>query len=794
MIDKKEIQRVLRLWFRPGDVFEIRVLEALTSEYMRPHVESGYFDYEHIEAAADALGRLRGFRGAYVTINPVNPALLARAVNRLRSVGREPTTTDADIVCRRWLPIDCDAERPAGISSSDTEHRAALAKAHEIRTGLSLLDWPEPVLIDSGNGAQLLYAVDLPTQDSGLVQRCLTEIAKAGSPQVKIDLTVHNPARIWRIPGTMNCKGDHTEERPHRMARILNAPAALEIANEDKLHEIIDYTQTDIEDRCNGSTPSFRESAFCLDDWIKQYAPELGDPKAWNGGRKWLFPVCPFNPDHTDKSAVLIQHGSGAVSFRCHHNGCAGKDWRELRELLEPGCYEASPPDPRVDLSGILKQKPENADSRDESPEFALDEVVVNLIAFPKELFRVPGFVRDVMNFCLDTAPSPLPELAFAGALALQGHLAGRKVECMGGIRTNPYIVMLAPSGSGKNHPRRVVRRILSKIGLGNEVIDDTSSGQGIEDRLVATPTLLWQADEIYEMLQAVIKDATGTKEKMMKTLLTLHTSAGDEYTTRVKSGVNGTVISCPHLILFGACTSEGFFKSIDERIIGHGMFARMTLFPTEEQPEPQIPGDLRKIPAPIEHHALQWKNFRPVGSGNIDMEAKSIIGSEEVMSVLRECQLEAHREKMKLQKTGEPDWQLSLWSRAFESILRFALIYACSEAEEPERTALSVEGIRWARKLVRWDIRNKLVMVKKYYYKTEFERYTEEVVALLQRWHKSKGKDTSMPGWLFNRKTKEFAPKVKEAVIQSLKSQERLEVADIQNKGKSGITYRLAH
>ena len=50
------------------------------------------------------------------------------------------------------------------------------------------------------------------------------------------------------------------------------------------------------------------------------------------------------------------------------------------------------------------------------------------------------------------------------------------------------------------------------------------------------------------------------------------------------------------------------------------------------------------------------------------------------------------------------------------------------------------------------------------------------------------------MPGWLFNRKTKEFAPKVKEAVIQSLKSQERLEVASIVNNGKSGVTYRLVH
>ncbi len=70
-----------------------------------------------------------------------------------------------------------------------------------------------------------------------------------------------------------------------------------------------------------------------------------------------------------------------------------------------------------------------------------------------------------------------------------------------GGIRTNPYIIMLAPSGSGKNHPRRVVRKILSKIGLSKEVFEDASSGQGIEDNADYDTQNLWLSDEIYEMI-----------------------------------------------------------------------------------------------------------------------------------------------------------------------------------------------------------------------------------------------------------------------------------------------------
>ena len=41
--DKESIVSALKLWFREGDVFEIRVLDALSPEWMRPHMESGYF-------------------------------------------------------------------------------------------------------------------------------------------------------------------------------------------------------------------------------------------------------------------------------------------------------------------------------------------------------------------------------------------------------------------------------------------------------------------------------------------------------------------------------------------------------------------------------------------------------------------------------------------------------------------------------------------------------------------------------------------------------------------------------
>jgi len=218
--DRDEILRTCQALFAPGQVAELRALDAVTREWRRPHTISGYFDdWEKLAAAAAGIRA----RGIYVTLNPVNPALLARALNRLRDINSgDPATGDGDIVARRWLPIDCDPVRPTGISATAAEHDLARARAREIRDYLGTWGWPEPLLADSGNGAHLLYRVDLPVDDGGLVAGALAALAfRFTDALVVVDEKNFNPARIWKLYGTVAAKGDHTPERPHRLSRLV---------------------------------------------------------------------------------------------------------------------------------------------------------------------------------------------------------------------------------------------------------------------------------------------------------------------------------------------------------------------------------------------------------------------------------------------------------------------------------------------------------------------------------------------------------------------------------------------
>ena len=732
MTDANEITHALHLWFQAGDVFEVRVLDAVSADYRREHIEFGYFDYEHISAVPEALKRLLAFRGVYVTVNPVNPDLLARAVNRLRPAGRNPTTADTDIVRRRWLLIDCDPRRASGVSSSNAEHESALAKAREIRDGLSSLGWPKPVLTDSGNGAQLMYRIDLPADDGELVRRVIGEIAKASSEQVAIDTSVHNPARIWRLPGTMNCKGDSIPERPHRMARILEEPQDIGSVSLEQMQDIVSYQnedpQTDVpDDEWKHTMP-----VFDLDSWITQYCPELGSPQPWKGGRKWIFPVCPFNEAHTNKSAVLIQESSGAVAFKCHHNGCSGNDWRALRELREPGCYDRrEEANSDVDLSGILN--PNRIEKQEkEAPLFP------NPGPVPDKLLSIPGFIDDVVKLSMQSAPYPNRVLSFTGALALLAFLVGRKVQDKRDNRSNIYLIALADSGTGKDHPRKVNFNIAFRAGVAGAIGDAFASGEGLEDALFMHPSMLFQADEFDCIFNTLKYSKDNRAESINEKLLKFYGASNTIYPLRKKASAkkkDGTVheiahIVNPNLVLLGTAIPQYFYESLSRRVLENGLVARCIIVEAGKRgeagnPQPITPSDS------LIRAATYLANLDV--NGNLTNEyPKPLIITEtpEATAALREVQQECDR-RYNFYEAQNEGAAKALWARAHEKVCKLAMLHGISG--NVYNPLITEKSVRWAWKFIDHLTQRMLYMADRYVYENIFDEKCQRAIRKLQ-------------------------------------------------------------
>jgi len=348
------------------------------------------------------------------------------------------------------------------------------------------------------------------------------------------------------------------------------------------------------------------------------------------------------------------------------------------------------------------------------APEPAVDAVpaIVDPGPMPKKLLRIPGFISEVMDHCMATAPYPNRVLAFSGALALQAILAGRKVRDSGRNRTNLYLLGLAHSSAGKDHPRKLNIEILHSAGLSDQIGGQFASGEGIQDALFTQPTMLFQTDEIDGMLQSINKSKDARHENIMGTLLTMFSSANSIFPMRRKAGKESPgVIDQPCLVVFGTAIPDHYYKALSERMLTNGFFARMIVMEAGKRSSGQEPKD-DPPPARVLETAKWWADFQP-GTGNLEQwhpVPRLVKHTPEAREILVEARLQVEAEYNKAE-TRSDEVGTAVWGRVAEHARKLALIHAVSENHlEPEIGRAAAE---WARDFAIHQTRRMLYMAQ---------------------------------------------------------------------------------
>jgi P4 family phage/plasmid primase-like protien len=320
------------------DVIELRAI----FDKSRKRTDVGYFDCAHWDTCVEEAARLnRAGAAVYVTLNPVDPQLLSRYSNRVREWAPS-ATPDREVVRRRWLLVDIDPIRPTDTSATTVQLAAAQTQADTMRAFLREQGWPEPISIMSGNGRHLIYPLDLPNDEASrdLVKGALAGLAaRFDDAAVKVDQTVFNAARITKLPGTVAQKGDHTPHAPHRLAVLEDAPGRDTVVSAAQLRALCptpDNGSRPVVRETGARTPTTRErgSPFDLGEFLERlgtaYTRDMHE-----GRERYRLAACPFDPDHVNGEAAIFRSPDGKLAFKCQHNSCADKHWRDVRALLE---------------------------------------------------------------------------------------------------------------------------------------------------------------------------------------------------------------------------------------------------------------------------------------------------------------------------------------------------------------------------------------------------------------------------------------------------------------------------
>ena len=323
-----EVTRFLQILWQPGDVREVRI----PKHDQWGHTASGYFDSP--EKLAQAALKYDGKANIYLTLNPTDPALLARSVNHIKPKA-ENTTSDADILVRRFLFIDIDSVRPSGISATQGELAAAGELLAKLTQELAGQGWPDPLTCMSGNGYYALYGLDLPnTPDTAeLVGRVLKALAQTyDTPAATIDTTVSNASRIMGLVGTLKMKGDATEDRPHRRSELLSVPDELGPVAESLLEEMAEALAPAPRPASRGGSGRVRPLIDLLTETGIDYREQPPD----GSGITWYhLKRCPFHSDGRNYECGVGQKlPDGPYAGKCFHPEGAGKGWQEFKQAL----------------------------------------------------------------------------------------------------------------------------------------------------------------------------------------------------------------------------------------------------------------------------------------------------------------------------------------------------------------------------------------------------------------------------------------------------------------------------
>ena len=328
-------EAIIRQWY---DIFkdnhelvEIRILDPATRK-----TYSGYFtDIETLLEAIKPYDR----SAIYFTLNVIDYACYSREQRDRISTKVKSTTSDGEIIERKWCLIDVDCEKPSDTNSSDEEKELAKSVVNNVYKFLRDEGFESPVVCDSANGFHLLYkqAMNSTPENTETMKRFLHVLDMFFSTdKVKIDCSTFNPSRICKLYGTYSRKGSDTPERPQRCSSILKVPSEIKITQNEYFEKVASYLpEPEKKDRFN----NYGASSFDLDEFIKEHDIKVAKVEDGKDYRKYVLEECPFCSAHRAPDSAVFKMRDGGFGFKCLHNSCSKYTFKDFRLHYDPNSY-----------------------------------------------------------------------------------------------------------------------------------------------------------------------------------------------------------------------------------------------------------------------------------------------------------------------------------------------------------------------------------------------------------------------------------------------------------------------
>lgn len=416
--------------------------------------------------------------------------------------------------------------------------------------------------------------------------------------------------------------------------------------------------------------------------------------------------------------------------------------------------------------AGLLASAPEEAPAAAPAP-VTIVKAKPKGEDMPDWILNPPGMVGDLAAWIRSTAGCPQPLLALGASLTACGALFGRKIRDDSNGRSNIYMMGVAHSSAGKDHPGDCIERLLNAAGAamilgGSRVTSDTA----IEVALQVCPTQLFLWDELGHFFASIKQAGTGSGGGMhlrtiVPTLMQLYSSPHKLYIGKQKADGELRRIDQPHVCVWGLTSPDVLFKGLSTAELRDGWLGRVITLISDDRPRYSFtkfsppPDSLVQMTQAWVSRAIQ----APDGMGNIAAATTShqivIPTSAEALAVFEGYRDEFYDRMILCDKKGE-DTQY-LWGKALQNARRVALTLAAGDRFDGAE--IGEYHARYGCEFIRWNVQKFGEAVQGNIADNVFESDKQHIVKLLAKAKNigmSKSELTKMTPTFRDRKTRD--------------------------------------
>jgi hypothetical protein len=318
----------------------------------------------------------------------------------------------------------------------------------------------------------------------------------------------------------------------------------------------------------------------------------------------------------------------------------------------------------------------------------------------PEHLTHVPGLVGQLTDWITDTALYPQRCLSLGAALTIVGTAAGRHIAGPTRSGTHLYVVCLAPSGAGKDHPLAAIALVLDAAGMRQHIgPSQFISMPAVIRFLQRVPLSVCAMDEFGSFLKRINSRKASSFEGAISGML--RTAWGCSFkamaTPEWAQQASETIFS-PALSIYGAVTAPDFYSSLEGGDVTNGVLNRFLIIETKHEPVERVPlFDSGEVPKAISEALKRIYHRNPLSQ----LCQSTVAPAYDRLSISPEAEQIRRSLVKEIRAKGQADRTLAPFlARTAENAIRLATIATVGQFSQE----IDQETMVWARDFALWS------------------------------------------------------------------------------------------